>query len=107
MNYDHHHHAGNAADCIKHLALSLTLQALIRKDTPLAYIDTHAGAGQYTLGVQGEHMQGVARLWADRRSLPHAGAWLKIISNENSDGRLRHYPGSPALAAALLRPGDR
>ncbi len=45
MNYDHHYHAGNAADCIKHLALSLTLQALIRKDTPLAYIDTHAGAG--------------------------------------------------------------
>ena len=45
MNYDHHYHAGNAADCIKHLALSLTLQAMIRKDTPLAYIDTHAGAG--------------------------------------------------------------
>ncbi|MEB8488473.1 MULTISPECIES: 23S rRNA (adenine(2030)-N(6))-methyltransferase RlmJ [Acidithiobacillus] len=107
MNYDHHHHAGNAADCVKHLALSLTLQALIRKDTPLAYIDTHAGAGQYTLGAQGEHLHGVSRLWADRRSLPHAGAWLKIISNENGDGMLRHYPGSPVLAATLLRPGDR
>ena len=107
MNYDHHYHAGNSADCIKHLALSLTLQILIRKDTPLAYIDTHAGAGRYALGKEGEHSQGISRLWADRRSLPQAGTWLKVIGHENADGLLRHYPGSPALAAALLRPGDR
>ena len=107
MNYDHQYHAGNAADCVKHLALSLTLQILTRKDSPLAYIETHAGAGRYTLGTQGEHLQGVSRLWVDRRSLPHVGAWLKIVSNENTDGALRHYPGSPALAAALLRSTDR
>ena len=49
MKYDHRYHAGNAADCLKHLALALALAALTRKDSPLCYVETHAGAGQYRL----------------------------------------------------------
>lgn len=107
MNYQHQFHAGNAADCVKHLALYLTLTALTRKDTPLAYMDTHAGAGSYTLGASGEHLSGIARLWSDRRSLPQCGEWLKIIHQIHPDKQLQHYPGSARLAAALLRPDDR
>lgn len=107
MNYQHHFHAGNAADCTKHLALFLVLEALTRKDTPLAYIDTHAGAGSYPMGNSGEHLGGITRLWADRRSLPQSGEWLKCIQQINHDKQLLHYPGSARLAAELLRPQDR
>lgn len=107
MNYDHQFHAGNAADCCKHLALTLFLQALTRKDAPLAYIDTHAGAARYALAREGEYLEGIGRLWSDRRSLVHAATWLKTVAAANADGALRHYPGSPAVAAALLRPTDR
>lgn len=107
MNYDHQYHAGNAADCIKHLALFLTLEALTRKTSPLAYIDTHAGAGLYPLGSTGEHLQGILRLWGERRSLPYSGAWLKRIAEFNHGKSQMHYPGSPLLAATILRPTDR
>ncbi len=108
MNYKHHFHAGNPADCIKHLALHIILEAMLRKDSPLAYIDTHAGAGLYPLGRSGEHLGGIARLWEERRSLPQSGAWLKSVHHiNNGEKALLQYPGSPRLAAELLRPGDR
>jgi 23S rRNA (adenine2030-N6)-methyltransferase len=75
-------------------------------------LDTHAGAGAYDLeGEQarksGEALQGVVRLMADPAA-PAAFAPLKrAVAAQNSEARLRLYPGSPLLIARALRPGDR
>ena len=52
MNYRHGFHAGNFADVFKHAMLARILVYLTRKDAPLRYIDTHAGAGRYDLAAK-------------------------------------------------------
>ena len=115
MNYRHAFHAGNFADVFKHLILTRLLIYLMRKPTPLRFIDTHAGIGLYDLTAAeaqrtGEWAEGVGRLW--EADLPAELAemmapWLAIVRKLNPDGKLARYPGSPVLAAELLRPDDR
>jgi len=106
MNYLHAYHAGNAADCMKHLALVLSLEQLRQKDRPFYYLDTHAGSGRYPLEADAEADQGVRRLWPQRRDLTALRPWLDLLHTENPGKELRQYLGSPLLAARLLRPED-
>ncbi|MGR9043796.1 MAG: 23S rRNA (adenine(2030)-N(6))-methyltransferase RlmJ [Gammaproteobacteria bacterium] len=111
LGYRHGFHAGNFADVLKHSLLALLVAALKKKDKPFVYIDTHAGAGCYSLKSTfaektGEYRQGIGRLWQCKDPHPAAEAYLKIVRGLNS-GRLIHYPGSPALVRALIRPQDR
>ncbi len=112
LSYRHRFHAGNFADVFKHAALARLLALLTRKDAPLAYVDTHAGLGVYDLShpwsrKNAEHAQGIARVW-DRGDAPQALApWLDLVRAHNPGPRLTHYPGSPAVAAGLLRAADR
>ncbi len=54
----------------------------------------------------GEYLEGIKRLWDG--DVPAAmQAYLDILKALNSDGELRHYPGSPLLAKELCRPQDR
>lgn len=108
MNYDHAYHAGNPADVVKHAALALLLGELVRRDAPIHYLDTHAGAGTFALeDPTGEWTQGIGRLWSKtaRRRLPELASWLELLGP--LDAPLTRYLGSPALAQALLRPTDR
>jgi 23S rRNA (adenine2030-N6)-methyltransferase len=112
LSYRHAFHAGNFADVLKHGVLTAALGLLARKDKPLCYLDTHAGEGRYDLaGARArrtnEAAQGIGRLW-ERADVP-AGLrpYLRAVRALNPAGTLRTYPGSPALAAALLRPADR
>jgi len=127
MNYRHAFHAGNPGDVLKHLALVLLLDHLRRKESPFAYLETHAGRGLYDLAADaasrtGEHESGIRRLWGEPTGSPALARYLEIIARFNDDGRdggergggrgaaatpLRHYPGSPSFAQALLRTGDR
>src|SRR5882724_6947938 len=121
MNYRHGFHAGNFADVVKHSLLAMLLEALSRKPAPWAYLDTHAGAGAYDLHSEAarrtrEAEGGIGRLWvargAARGRLPPAAEKLcDIVAGLNPGapaGSLpRVYPGSPRVAAALARPGDR
>lgn len=118
MHYRHLFHAGNFADVFKHVLLIGLIEALSRKDKPWCYLDTHAGAGLYNLASNdadrtGEWRQGVGRLKADASTPALVARYLDLIGwpEENSAGNaLRHsrvYPGSPAFAARLARPGDR
>jgi 23S rRNA (adenine2030-N6)-methyltransferase len=104
MNYRHAFHAGNFADCVKHAVLAWLLRAMARKDKPFLVLDTHAGAGAYDLSGEaertGEWRQGIARLLGGVPPAPLAD-YLVVVE------KLGLYPGSPAIAAALLRPGDR
>lgn len=112
LSYRHAFHAGNHADVLKHVVLTQVLGYLLQKDSPLWYIDTHAGLGEYPLNPrppagQAEWLDGIARLWQEP-ALPAAlEPYLARVRALNPDGRLRRYPGSPRLAADLLRPGDK
>jgi len=107
MNYRHGYHAGNFADVVKHIALITILLHLKKKDTPFAVIDTHAGRGAYDLSGEqakktGEAETGIGRLRGLAQPLPEAlAAYLEIA------GQGGPYPGSPLIAARLLRPADR
>jgi 23S rRNA (adenine2030-N6)-methyltransferase len=109
MNYRHGYHAGNFADVIKHVALVAILLHLRKKDTPFAVIDSHAGRGLYDLTGEmaartGEAQSGIGRLRDLAPPLPEAlDAYLKLAAESGAD----RYPGSPLIAAKLLRPQDR
>ena len=112
LSYRHAFHAGNFADVLKHTVLVDALQRLARKPAPLLYLDTHAGAGRYALegrmaATAREADAGVARALAAADPPAAIGDYLQLIRQVNPPGRLQHYPGSPALAQALLRPEDR
>ena len=117
MNYRHGFHAGNFADVVKHSLLTLLLEALNRKPAPWHYFDTHAGAGAYDLGGEdarrsGEAREGILKLWPARGSLPAAVERLCAVVAALDPGLApgqapRLYPGSPRVAAALARDGDR
>jgi 23S rRNA (adenine2030-N6)-methyltransferase len=112
LSYRHGFHAGNHADVLKHLILVATLRHLVRKAKPCVYVDTHAGAGRYSLGTPsaartGEAAQGIRKLW-DRGGLPEPVAdYVSLIHAFNPAGHLGVYPGSPLLASRVLRPTDR
>lgn len=114
MNYRHAFHAGNFADVFKHAALVALLDALAQKPAAFCYVDTHAGRGRYDLGTDaatrtGEQAGGVRRLLAAAPVAP-LRRYLELLRRLDPDapaGTLRHYPGSPLLAAACLREQDR
>ena len=115
LAYRHAFHAGNHADVLKHLVLAEVLGHLAAKDKPFTLVDTHAGAGGYSLESRyarqnAEAESGVGALWG-RDDLPAALArYVALVRRFNGDpaaGRPpKQYPGSPAIARMLLRPGD-
>jgi 23S rRNA (adenine2030-N6)-methyltransferase len=115
MNYRHAFHAGNFADVMKHVVLARILVYLTLKEAPLRFIDTHAGAGRYDLGSaearrSPEWRDGIARVL--KASPPAVIAsllepYLRAVGPHDASGMPASYPGSPAIAQALLRPKDR
>ena len=110
MKYRHAFHAGNFADVAKHVALVAALLRLAEKDRPLFLLDTHAGRGCYEIGAQGgESEHGIGRLARAAFENPHPALarYLELVRGLNPGGRIRSYPGSPFIGAAMMRPGDR
>ena len=111
LAYRHAFHAGNHADVLKHLVLMLVLRHMNAKDKPYRYVDTHGGAGGYSLlgryaKKNGEYERGIGLLWT-RDDLPAPLAdYVALVRRFNPDGVLSQYPGSPSLAQMLLRPQD-
>jgi 23S rRNA (adenine2030-N6)-methyltransferase len=115
MNYRHVFHAGNFADVFKHAILTRILLHLNEKPQPYRVIDTHAGAGLYDLSGSlanrtGEWRDGIGRLMPEGGA-PAVGDLLKplldAVAAHNRSGKLRTYPGSPAVALSVMRPQDR
>src|SRR6201996_7512729 len=107
MNYRHSYHAGNFADVVKHLAEVAILTHLRKKDTPFAVIDSHAGRGLYDLTADaaqrtGEAQNGIARIM-DLSGPETLNRYLALVAESGEE----KYPGSPLIAAKLLRPQDR
>jgi len=115
MNYRHAFHAGNFADVHKHSVLASILVHLRRKAAAFRIVDTHAGAGCYDLfgpeaSRSGEWHDGIEQLWRacrDKTTQTWLAPYLEAVEALNPDGKLRTYPGSPLIAAHLLRSQDR
>jgi len=111
LAYRHAFHAGNHADVLKHFTLVQVLRRMAEKDKPFTLVDTHAGAGGYSLEGRyaqqlAEYESGIARLWS-RDDLPAALAdYVALVKRFNDGARLKQYPGSPAFANLLLRETD-
>jgi 23S rRNA (adenine2030-N6)-methyltransferase len=112
LAYRHAFHAGNHADVLKHLVFTLLLRYMNGKEKGYRVVDTHAGAGGYSLEgryaqKKGEFELGIAKLWG-RDDLPAVLAdYLELVRTFNPSGKLEQYPGSPAIAHLLLRPQDQ
>ncbi|WP_170516787.1 23S rRNA (adenine(2030)-N(6))-methyltransferase RlmJ [Ruegeria atlantica] len=110
LSYQHIYHAGNLADVQKHALLAWVLNYLTRKDKPLTYLETHSGRGLYKLDAvealrTGEAAAGIGR--AQRADWFDADHPLSraITAVQQRQGRVA-YPGSPMIAASLLRDQD-
>lgn len=112
FSYRHAFHAGNHADVLKHMVLIQLLRYLNQKDKPYMVIDTHAGAGLYSLEGEyasrsGEFETGIARLW-DKKDLPGmVKDYVDLVKEMNPKGNLKYYPGSPYCAVKNIREQDR
>ena len=116
FSYRHAFHAGSHADILKHLTLIHLVEYLQEKPGALTLVDTHAGAGIYSLedgfaSVSKEAEGGIFRLMKYKEAgnpIPESVQnYLDYILAENIDGQLKTYPGSPFILARLLRPQDR
>ncbi len=110
LSYQHIYHAGNLADVQKHALLAWTLRYLTQKDKPLSYIETHSGRGLYHLDATeavrtGEAVAGIGRVrregWFDS---DHPMA--RVLDTIQASHGVQAYPGSPLIAANLLREQD-
>lgn len=111
LSYRHGYHAGNHGDVLKHWVQVLCLQYLKQKDKPFFYIDTHSGAGSYSLAgafakKTGEAEGGIVKLWQQKKLPPGLADYVQVVKSVNKD-KLFVYPGSPCIAAAMMRRGDR
>jgi 23S rRNA (adenine2030-N6)-methyltransferase len=120
FSYRHAFHAGSHADILKHFTLIHLVEYLQEKPGALTLIDTHAGAGIYSLKdgyatVSKEADGGIFRLLKYIESCKQSGTpiaasiehYLNCIQAENTTEELTSYPGSPFILASLLRPQDR
>ena len=110
LSYQHSYHAGNLADIHKHAALAWVLSYLLKKPKPLTYLESHAGRGLYDLTSResaktGEAEAGITLAlktgWFDP-----AHPYLRALQDCRALHGPHAYPGSPLIAASLLRKED-
>ena len=112
LAYRHAFHAGNHADVLKHCVLQQILMYMNQKDKPYWVIDTHAGAGMYSLAsdyanTKSEYLDGVARLWECDDLPPVLREYMNLIQLCNNKGDWTLYPGSPEVIRRTIRSDDR
>ncbi|USO01113.1 MAG: 23S rRNA (adenine(2030)-N(6))-methyltransferase RlmJ [Alphaproteobacteria bacterium] len=115
LSYQHCYHAGNFADIHKHLWLIATLRDLHKNHQSIFWIDTHAGRGLYDLNAP-ESLKTQEASFGILKGFETSLSWFdshihqtykNIIHAFNPQGGVSHYPGSPLIAAHLLRKNDR
>ncbi len=111
LSYRHAFHAGNFADVHKHLGLMLVLESLCKKEKPFSIIDTHAGAGLYTLDderalLTGETSDGIMKLLSYCKEHAAPEAVSRYVSLIQSYSTYNSYPGSPEIERRFLREND-
>jgi len=111
LSYRHAFHAGNFADVLKHSVLTLVLEYMTRKDKGFYYIDSHSGAGMYSLEDEyaqktGEYKDGIEKI-ITANDLPEAlEPYIELVKSLNCANDLSLYPGSPGIAKYFDRRQD-
>ncbi len=110
LSYRHAFHAGNAADVLKHSVLIQCLDYMGQKEKAYTYIDTHAGAGFYQLDEgyaarNKEWLSGTEKVMAEKTSSVLLNRYRGITGQYRQASR--GYPGSPMIAAQLMRDQDK
>ncbi|MGB0497320.1 MAG: 23S rRNA (adenine(2030)-N(6))-methyltransferase RlmJ [Rubricella sp.] len=105
LSYQHAYHAGGPADVHKHFALAGLLETLLRDPEPLTIVETHAGRALYHLDSAeakktGEAAEGIAL--TPRSDHP----FWPLLDRFREDFGATAYPGSPMIAAGMLRRRD-
>lgn len=112
LSYRHSYHAGNHADVLKHIVLTLCIEALKEKEKGFLYLDTHSGAGRYLLQSEYsektlEYKEGIEKIWNQNDAPDILAPYFHLLHEFNPNGELLYYPGSPLIAKSLLREQDR
>jgi len=112
LSYRHGYHAGNAADVLKHFILLYVLDYVKKKDKNFIFIDSHAGAGKYSISdpymqKNKEYLQGIEKIFKINNDDIFLKIYLDLIKSINSSSDLKIYPGSCYLAAKSLRIDDK
>lgn len=109
LSYQHAYHAGNLADVQKHALLAWMLSYLTRKDKPVTYIETHGGRALYDLSDAAALKTGeaAAGIGAHRDWFPPEHPYARVLDAVAAEHGPQSYPGSPLIAAQLLRPDDQ
>lgn len=113
LSYRHGYHAGNFADVLKHVVISLILKHLQKKEKPFCYLDTHAAAGMYDLQSEfaqknREYINGITAVISLSDIPEILESYTSVIKELNHNEKsLRYYPGSPTIAKSFMRPQDR
>lgn len=116
MNYRHIYHVGNFADIFKHIILTRVIEYFKRKEQAFRVLDTHAAIGLYNL--YSEQTQKTCEWHNGLKNFLNYNfndnekkliqPWLNAINAVNeTETKLKYYPGSPMLARFLLRKQDR
>ena len=85
---------------------------MLKKDSPIFFLDTHAGIGKYDLTSElaqktREYETGVARIYNLCSDIPAIQTYQNIIHATNANSKtLRFYPGSPLIMRQLMRTQD-
>jgi 23S rRNA (adenine2030-N6)-methyltransferase len=110
FSYQHAYHAGSRADIQKHSLLASVLETLTRKDRALTYMETHAGRGVYDLkAAEAEKTGEAAEGWLalDKAAIEKLPKGYVEAVRDLNNGKLEPlYPGSPLVAAQILRAQD-
>lgn len=111
LSYRHAFHAGNHADILKHYCLISVLEYFKLKDKAYCYIDTHAGAGLYSLNSKeaqkvGEYREGIKRILDKENLDTNLQTFREVVIASLPDTK-NYYCGSPWLAQAVAREQDR
>lgn len=106
LSYQHAYHAGGPADVIKHALWAAILAKLTEKPTPLNVYETHSGRGLYPVDAAEtqktpEYLTGVARI-----PMMSDNLYMAAVRARNPSGELTTIPGSPAVAANVIREID-
>lgn len=112
LSYRHAFHAGNHADVLKHYVLGLVLAHTKQKDKPFWYIDTHAGAGMYSLqdgyATQNQEFEeGISKLLSAKNLPQPLADYVSQIQSFSTGNALNFYPGSPMVAESYMRADDK
>ena len=116
FSYRHIFHIGNLADVLKHTTIGACMKHLSIKEKPFVIVDTHAGAGKYSLADplgrgKMEWKSGLGKiltLMEKKSYLPSIiHDYLKLVIAYNNSKEIKNIPGSPVLASMLLRKNDR